>query len=255
MEAPGRCRTARRRAEVRRASRSTSAPARCRRPSASGAVGTTARIAPVATTLKNAKHVPSTNATPATSQIERQPVEHDRGGEHGYRQRLRPNRRRASGACGSSGRQRLQRAGRREPHGTTRAKPTMPALDGECVNASTSSGYAIAVDCVPAAESSWPVCSRMKSRLRRSGTSRHSRDDSNGPCARRMFQIAELSYAWAQPRYRDRGHAVRAATGVDLRLRDAVGSDAPVQLRVGAAGVPRSWSRRSAQPPAWIPSG
>jgi len=51
-----------------------------------------------------------------------------------------------------------------------------------------------------------------------------------------MFQIAELSYAWVQP-----GTAIVSAPFAqppawDLRLRDAVGSDAPVQLRVGAAG-------------------
>ena len=45
----------------------------------------------------------------------------------------------------------------------------MPA--GEWVNASTSSGYAIALDAEPADDSSWPDCSRTKSRLRRSGTS------------------------------------------------------------------------------------
>jgi hypothetical protein len=38
------------------------------------------------------------------------------------------------------------------------------------VTASTRSGYAIAVDCEPASESSCPVCRSMKSRFRRSGT-------------------------------------------------------------------------------------
>src|SRR4051812_38360101 len=49
------------------------------------------------------------------------------------------------------------------------AKPTRPALAGECVVASTSSGYAICVEVEPIVDSAWPVCNSTKSRFRRSG--------------------------------------------------------------------------------------
>jgi hypothetical protein len=45
----------------------------------------------------------------------------------------------------------------------------MPAFAADPVTASTSSGYAIDVDCVPAFESSCPTWSSMKSRFRRRG--------------------------------------------------------------------------------------
>ena len=54
--------------------------------------------------------------------------------------------------------------------GRLRANATMPALAGECVIASTSSGNAIDDDDVPALDSSCPICSSTKSRLRRRGT-------------------------------------------------------------------------------------
>src|SRR6476620_7350064 len=51
-----------------------------------------------------------------------------------------------------------------------RANATIPAFAGDCVTASTSSGYAIDVDDEPAFDSSCPACNNMKSRLRRRGT-------------------------------------------------------------------------------------
>jgi hypothetical protein len=54
--------------------------------------------------------------------------------------------------------------------GRVRANATMPAFAADPVTASTSSGYAIDVDCVPASESSCPAWSSRKSRLRRRGT-------------------------------------------------------------------------------------
>ena len=54
--------------------------------------------------------------------------------------------------------------------GATRAKDTMPAFTAECVRASTRSGYAIDVTCVPASDSNCPAWRRTKLRLRRSGT-------------------------------------------------------------------------------------
>src|SRR5579862_29107 len=55
--------------------------------------------------------------------------------------------------------------------GRTRMNPTTPAFAGECVTASTSSGYAIAVDSDPIVDSTCPDWSRRKSRLRLSGIS------------------------------------------------------------------------------------
>jgi hypothetical protein len=147
------------------ASRTTAMRA-CMAPAAVGIwrCGTTARIAPVEAMLKNAEAVPSTKAMPATSQIERRSS------------RIAAASVAIARACTTSAvsitRLRFHRSAATpasRPNiadGRKSAKPTMPAFDGECVNASTSSGYAIAVDCDPADESSWPACSRMKSRLR-----------------------------------------------------------------------------------------
>lgn len=54
--------------------------------------------------------------------------------------------------------------------GRVRANETIPAFAADPVTASTSSGYAIDVDCVPVSESSCPIWSSMKSRFRRRGT-------------------------------------------------------------------------------------
>jgi hypothetical protein len=55
--------------------------------------------------------------------------------------------------------------------GTVSAKPTIPALAGECVSASTSSGNAIIVIRVPIADTACPLHRSMKSRFRQSGPS------------------------------------------------------------------------------------
>jgi hypothetical protein len=55
-------------------------------------------------------------------------------------------------------------------NGSVCANPTTPALAGECVTASTSSGNAIEVTRVPTVDTTWLLHSTMKSRLRRSGT-------------------------------------------------------------------------------------
>jgi hypothetical protein len=54
-------------------------------------------------------------------------------------------------------------------YGSVCAKPTMPAFAGEWVSARTSSGYATPVTRVPIVETTCPLQSRMKSRLRQSG--------------------------------------------------------------------------------------
>jgi len=61
------------------------------------------------------------------------------------------------------------------------ANETRPALAGECVSASVSSGYAIDAMAVPTAESSCPVWNSMKSRFRRSGTSSVTPPSSQAP--------------------------------------------------------------------------
>ena len=62
------------------------------------------------------------------------------------------------------------RGEREERQGRMRANATRPAFAAEPVSASTSSGYASIVACVPAWDSSCPVWSSRKSRLRPSGT-------------------------------------------------------------------------------------
>lgn len=54
--------------------------------------------------------------------------------------------------------------------GSERANATMPAFAGEWVSASTRSGYAICVDCVPKFDRSCPPWNSTKSRFRRRGT-------------------------------------------------------------------------------------
>ena len=117
---------------------------------------------------------------------ERHPVEEDRRGQSSRSRALAPRRPRSSAACGSSDRPRRLPAGRRRPCGTSPAKPTNPAFAGECVTASTSSGYAIAVTCDPSVESSRPVSSSTKSRFRRSGGGGvNARDAAGVPRGRR----------------------------------------------------------------------
>jgi len=53
-------------------------------------------------------------------------------------------------------------------YGSVWANPTMPAFAGECVSARTSSGKATPVTRVPTVETTCPLHSRMKSRLRQS---------------------------------------------------------------------------------------
>ena len=60
----------------------------------------------------------------------------------------------------------------KSPNGASRTKVTTPVFAAEWVTASVSSGYAIVVNDDPALDSSCPVCSRTKSRLRQSGLRR-----------------------------------------------------------------------------------
>ncbi len=73
-------------------------------------------------------------------------------------------------------------------NGSVWANPTTPALAGECVTASTSSGNAIEVTRVPTVDTTWLLHSTTKSRLRRSGT---------GPAAGGL--VAEPAVDWRAP--------------------------------------------------------
>ena len=112
--------------------------------------------------------MPSTNATTTTSQKATRssrivtasvPIASTRTPSARIIRRLRLQRS-AANPAGSA----------KSTHGRLRANPTTPALAGECVTARTSSGNAIDVVCVPRFDSSCPIWSSMKSRLRRRGT-------------------------------------------------------------------------------------
>ena len=118
--------------------------------------------------MKKTEPVPSTKAT-ATIGQKRDLVEQDRRREPGQIATAR------TPSAAIIIRLRFQRSAAtpagRPKHGA-REEPgeaTTPAFAGECVTASTSSGYAIAVTCVPIDESSRPVTRSTKSRFRRSG--------------------------------------------------------------------------------------
>ena len=93
--------------------------------------------------------------------------------------------------------------------GISRANETMPAFAGECVSASTSSGYAIVVSCEPV--------------LERAGRSRAARSRGCG--------AAERSSARRRPRRRQSRRRRRAAACV---VRPAAGRPEPSRSRPGS---------------------
>ena len=138
------------------------------RPAADRA-GTTERTAPGYAAMKNAAPTPSTNAMTGIGQNASESSA-DRRDEHADRDDAH--------AVGSDHqplpvpavRRDARPAARRAPAAACARRATKPALAAEPVSASTSSGYAIDVSRVPMFESSCPVWSSMKSRLRRSGS-------------------------------------------------------------------------------------
>ena len=158
--------------------------------SGSWRTGTTARRAPARAAVKSAEPPPSTKATSAIAQKTAPPariatmraaIAATRTPSAAIISHLRFQRSAASPAGSAS-----------SAMGRPRAKATRPAFAAEPVTASTSSGYAIDVDCVPVLESSCPAWSSRKSRLRRSGSavnSRNRRPASDPPNAVRAVSI------------------------------------------------------------------
>ena len=110
----------------------------------------------------------------------------------------------------------------KRPYGIRRAKLMIPALAGECVSESASSGYAIVVEDVPALERNCPACNSTNSRFRQGydGLARNSLGLTSETIGGRRVEFAESGFDLAACSLRDVASAGQAwgATVVSLKL-------------------------------------